>query len=471
MQVAKKYKIIILILIAIVISFWVILNSFIGKQKMTAITDLLSYDQQYLIKKYIFPYKVIKQHEATIDKLDANIHKQSDAITTLSNKLELIFRENLTNIEIQKVTEKELSNGLLLKNYYLIDGFYAGITTQFAGSGYLDFHLNNLIVLSSRGVLGYSEGLDKISKIRQIKHNIDQFIGFDQFIKKGSIKDLYIDNEKIFISFTDEIEEDCWNTSLLVGDFNYENIKFKKLFSSNECVYSLEKKEKNIDGEFSMVTSGGRIVNFDDDHILLTIGDYRARYLSQDKESVNGKILKINVNDSNYNIISMGHRNPQGLYYDIEKNYVLETEHGPFGGDEVNLIEVDDINKGNLLNFGWAISSYGEHYGGKHATGNIKKYKKYPLYKSHSEHGFVEPIHAFVPSIGISEITKIEKNKYVLSSMKDKSLYFFNVNDIKKINDLERVEVFERVRDINFKDGKLYMFLENTPSIGIISIK
>ena len=142
MQVAKKYKIIILILIAIVISFWVILNSFIGKQKMTAITDLLSYDQQYLIKKYIFPYKVIKQHEATIDKLDANIHKQSDAITTLSNKLELIFRENLTNIEIQKVTEKELSNGLLLKNYYLIDGFYAGITTQFAGSGYLDFHLN-----------------------------------------------------------------------------------------------------------------------------------------------------------------------------------------------------------------------------------------------------------------------------------------------------------------------------------------
>ena len=152
----------------------------------------------------------------------------------------------------------------------------------------------------------------------------------------------------------------------------------------------------------------------------------------------------------------MGHRNPQGLYYDIEKNYVLETEHGPFGGDEVNLIEVDDINKGNLLNFGWAISSYGEHYGGKHATGNIKKYKKYPLYKSHSEHGFVEPIHAFVPSIGISEITKIEKNKYVLSSMKDKSLYFFNVNDVKKINDLERVEVFERVRDINFKDGKLY---------------
>ena len=81
----------------------------------------------------------------------------------------------------------------------------------------------------------------------------------------------------------------------------------------------------------------------------------------------------------------MGHRNPQGLYFDIENNFILETEHGPKGGDEINLIEVDRGNENKIQNFGWAISSAGEHYRGKIEAN--KKYEKYPLYKSHLEHG------------------------------------------------------------------------------------
>ena len=81
-----------------------------------------------------------------------------------------------------------------------------------------------------------------------------------------------------------------------------------------------------------------------------------TRYLAQDEESVNGKIIKININNSDYEIFSMGHRNPQGLYYDRENNFILETEHGPMGGDEINLIEVNNIED-KIQNFGWAISS------------------------------------------------------------------------------------------------------------------
>jgi hypothetical protein len=95
---------------------------------------------------------------------------------------------------------------------------------------------------------------------------------------------------------------------------------------------------------------------------------------------------------------------------------------------------------------------------------------KYPLHKSHTKYGFIEPLKSFVPSIGISEITKIGNNKYVVSSLKDRSLYFFELFD-KKINELNRVEVFERVRDIRFKNNKLYLFLEDTPSIGIIDLE
>ena len=116
MKIAKKYKIIILILITISFSFWFVLNSLIGKQKLTIITDLLSYDQKYLIKKYIFPYKVIKQHENTIGELEGNVLKQIDVIKTFSNKLEVIFKQSLQNIEIEKIPEKELSNSLVLKN-------------------------------------------------------------------------------------------------------------------------------------------------------------------------------------------------------------------------------------------------------------------------------------------------------------------------------------------------------------------
>ena len=58
----------------------------------------------------------------------------------------------------------------------------------------------------------------------------------------------------------------------------------------------------------------------------------------------------------------------------------------------------------------------------------------------------------------------------VVASMKDKSLYFFELSKDEKITNLERVEVFERIRDLRYKDDKLYLFLENTATIGVISL-
>ena len=54
--------------------------------------------------------------------------------------------------------------------------------------------------------------------------------------------------------------------------------------------------------------------------------------------------------------------------------------------------------------------------------------------------------------------------------MKDKSLYFFELNKQREIVNLDIVEVFERVRDLRFKDNKLYLFMEDTASIGVISL-
>ena len=57
---------------------------------------------------------------------------------------------------------------------------------------------------------------------------------------------------------------------------------------------------------------------------------------------------------------------------------------------------------------------------------NKNKYEKYPLHKSHSEHGFIEPLKYFNPSIGISQIIGLDnENQYVVASLKAHSLYFF----------------------------------------------
>ena len=454
-------KISIFLISIIIIIGYFLLNSIVKNDKFSNIRSLLNNENKKLIKKYIFPYKVISLQEKKISRQE-QILQNIDILG-----LELSKKKSGSDIEIKENNIK-LSDNLSLKKYILTSGFYAGIYHKYPGSGYIDFYEDNIFILSSRGVLASTKSLDYGKKnFKQIKNNINKFISLNQFDKHRwfSLKDLFIFNDKVFISYTEEIKENCWNTSVIYGDINYQNITFKKLFSPKKCVYPTN----NIDKEFNGHQSGGKIISIDDNHILLSIGDYRSRYLAQDKKSVNGKIIKININNNNYEIISIGHRNPQGLYFDKENNFILETEHGPQGGDEINLIEVNKTSMDKIQNYGWAISSAGEHYGGK-SEGNKKKYEKYPLYDSHSKYGFIEPLKSFVPSIGISEIVKIDQNKYVFGSMRDESLYFFGLNKQREIINLDRVEVFERVRDLRFKNNQLYLFMEDSASIGVISL-
>ena len=440
----KRKKRLLLIFLTFSILFAAIIYIFINNQ-----ISLLSYDNKQIIKKYLLPFHIIKKQEQIIQDYSP-IFREMD------------YKKKNNNIRILR--DLKLSNNQMLKLLPLKDGFYSGIHDRYTSSGYIDFYNDKFFVLSSRGTLAYSENINNSNYLKLIKHNIHDFIGLEHFSKNVwfSIKDLLIHDDKIFISYTEEIEEYCWNTSVIYGEINYENIIFKKFFSPKECIHT----KNNIDKEFNAHQSGGRLVSFGDDNILLTIGDYRERFLAQDSKSVNGKIIKINIDDFDYNVISMGHRNPQGLFFDKENNIILETEHGPKGGDEINLLYLDEIKNNKILNYGWAIASAGEHY-----STTKEKVKKYPLYKSHDKYGFIEPLKSFVPSIGISEITKIGHNKYVVGSMRDKSIYFFELNKNRKIINLERVELYERVRDLTFHKNILYLFLENSSSIGIIEIK
>lgn len=441
-----------------------------GKSRVY-LNSLFTVDQKNFVKKYFFPYREISKKNEKIFKLESYVSNLENSISKLPlAELELDFKKKFTDLEIKKLEDIKLSDGYNMNKYEFMNGLYYSINGAIIpGTGYLDFHEDNLLILSARGILAYNDNIFSEKNFSQIKNNINNFIGLNQFQKsfKFSIKDLLVHKDSVFISFTEEIKDNCWNTSVIFGEMNYENIEFEKLFSSPECVHS----KINQDGEFEAHQSGGRIVAINDENILLTIGDYRSRFLAQDESSVNGKIISININDGNYDVMTMGHRNPQGLLIDKEANIILETEHGPWGGDEINLIEIDKIGKDEIPNYGWAISSAGKHYDHYSDTEkSINKKIKYPLYNSHSDHGFLEPLKSFVPSIGISEIIKIKKDNYLVASMKDKSIYYFELKN-KKVENIRRVEVFERVRDMLINKNKIYLLLEDTASIGIISLK
>jgi glucose/arabinose dehydrogenase len=131
----------------------------------------------------------------------------------------------------------------------------------------------------------------------------------------------------------------------------------------------------------SSIHFGSRIAFNDNNDIFISIGDRGHRPNAQNLKSHAGKIIKLNEDGSSPIIWSYGHRNPQGLVYDLETKKLWEMEHGPRGGDEINLIQK---NK----NYGWPIISYGKEYWAPMAVG-----------ESTHKKGMEQPIKQFTPSI------------------------------------------------------------------------
>lgn len=146
---------------------------------------------------------------------------------------------------------------------------------------------------------------------------------------------------------------------------------------------------------------GCRIV-FKDNAIFFAIGDRGDRHKAQDLSYPNGKVFRLyedgTVPEDNpfvgrtlkskrkvlEAIWSYGHRNPQGLVIHPHTSELWEQEHGPRGGDEINLIE-----KGK--NYGWPVITYGKEYWGPSIGTTHKK-------------GMQQPIKYYVPSIAPSSL-------------------------------------------------------------------
>ncbi len=139
---------------------------------------------------------------------------------------------------------------------------------------------------------------------------------------------------------------------------------------------------------------GSRIAFDGAGHLFFTVGDRGVRPNGQDLSTHAGSVLRVrldgSVPDSNPflnkknalpEIWSYGHRNPQGISYDPEHQRLWIIEHGPRGGDEINLILPG-------LNYGWPTISYGKEYWGPVQVG-----------EGTEKEGMEQPVKVYTPSI------------------------------------------------------------------------
>ena len=74
-----------------------------------------------------------------------------------------------------------------------------------------------------------------------------------------------------------------------------------------------------------------------------------------------------------------------------------------------------------------------------------------------------------MPSIAPSEIVGVGNEKYIFASMKDKSIYTFELDKNNIIQNLKRIQIDERIRDLIYSGNKIFLFLENSASIAILN--
>tara|TARA_R110001606_G_scaffold11354_6_gene49292 strand:- start:2217 stop:3320 length:1104 start_codon:yes stop_codon:yes gene_type:complete len=152
---------------------------------------------------------------------------------------------------------------------------------------------------------------------------------------------------------------------------------------------------------------GGRITFDNNNHIFISVGERGFRPNAQDLGTHAGSILRLNLDGSvpadnpfvdNKNALpeiwSYGHRNPQGLFFNKTTNQLWEIEHGPRGGDEINLIKAGK-------NYGWPIISYGKEY-----------YTPFAVGEGTEKVGMEQPVKVYVPSIAPGSLIQYMGNAF-----------------------------------------------------------
>tara|TARA_R110001583_G_scaffold30757_1_gene105922 strand:- start:3501 stop:4631 length:1131 start_codon:yes stop_codon:yes gene_type:complete len=271
----------------------------------------------------------------------------------------------------------------------------------------------------------------------------------------------YEENNWVYFSFVStQGDGEGSNTAIMRARLNPE----KNILTDNQLLY---KASPNSTAGYHF---GSRITFDNEGFLYFTIGDRGNR--DQNPQDINrdgGKVYRLHddgripednpfVGQANARtaIYSYGHRNGQGLAIHLQTGKIWMHEHGPKGGDEINIIE-----KGK--NYGWPIISYGINYDGTIITD-----------LTHKE-GMEQPIYYWTPSIApsgmcfiTSDIYRDWKGSLLVGSLAFHYLERLEIENNQVISREKLLQDIGRVRDVRIgPDGHIYVAVE---SKGIIKI-
>jgi cytochrome c2 len=223
------------------------------------------------------------------------------------------------------------------------------------------------------------------------------------------------------------------------------------VYRSKPCL-PLKKRHLAIEGH----TAGGELAFLPPSTVLMTAGDFHwdgtrsdaDQTLAQDPQAEYGKIMAIDLVTLATRVMTTGHRNPQGIVV-LPDGRIFAVEHGPRGGDEVNL-----IHEGK--NYGWPLQSYGTTYFGALPLPNSLSFARHDM--------FEPPVYAWVPSVAASGVAYLKgfhptwDGDLIVGTLKDESIFRLRLQGDRVVYS-ERIPIGSRVHEVHLHtDGRLVLW-------------
>ena len=270
----------------------------------------------------------------------------------------------------------------------------------------------------------------------------------------------FADNRTIYLSFSEPVDGKA-RTAVARARLGADRL---------EDVRVIFRQEPAIDARHHF---GSRLVFDREGRLYVTMGDRGSqRDSAQDLGTHIGTVVRINTDGSvpagnpfagregaKPEIWSYGHRNIQGAALHPSTGELWTHEHGPRGGDEVNIARAG-------LNYGWPVITYGrEYHGPKIGEGTAKA-------------GMEQPLHHWVPSIGPSGMAFYTadaipgwKGSLLVGALASMQVARLEFGPDDKVKHEERIAIGERVRDVRQgPDGAVYLLTDMGPGSRIVRL-
>jgi len=267
----------------------------------------------------------------------------------------------------------------------------------------------------------------------------------------------FAQNRRLWLSYTEAVSDGRAGAVIGYGTLNKSN-------TALENFRVILRQQPKLSGGANL---GTRLAFDDRGYVYASFGDNFQAATAQDLKTLTGKIVRLKADgsvpednpfahtkDARPEIWTYGMRNPQGLALNPQTREIWESEHGPRGGDEINL-----LRKGQ--NYGWPLATWGVDYSGDKVPGS----------QGGEAPGTSQPQFYWKVSPALSGMAFYQgdrfpqwKNSLFVGALKDKSLIHLSVNENKVEEKSRLLKNFgERIRDVRVgPDGYLYVLTDET---------